>query len=76
MGLSGSEGPARVSVNDFSDVTGSMNRIELQSLMRLDDIVRRCQQPIEVLDCSAKDGGVGLQSVVAWIQRIVKSSAS
>lgn len=56
-----------------SDVPGSMNRIELQELMRLDDIVRHCKQHVEILDC-AKDSGVGLQNIMAWIQRSVKPS--
>ena len=55
---------------------GSMNRAELQALMRLDDIVRHSQQHVDVLDCSAKDGGVGMQNVMTWIQQSVKPSRS
>ena len=58
----------------FSDVVGSMNRIELQELMRLDDVLRHCKQHVDVVDCSAKDGGVGLQNVMAWIQHSLKLS--
>ena len=67
-----------VIVNDvcwFSDVVGCMNRIELQELMRLDDILRHCKQRVDVVDCSAKDGGVGLQNVMAWIQHSLKLSS-
>ena len=60
----------------FSDLPGSMNRVELQMLMRLDDILRHCRQRVEVLDCSVKDGGLGLQSVMMWIQQNVKLSSS
>ena len=49
-----------------------MNRIELQSLMRLNDVVRHCVQQVDVVECSAKDGGVGLQNVVSWLQQNVK----
>ena len=31
---------------------------------------------VEVLDCSMKDGGLGLQSVMTWIQQNVKLSSS
>ena len=55
-----------------SDVAGCMNRIELQSLMRLNDVVRHCVQQVDVVECSAKDGGVGLQNVVSWLQQNVK----
>ena len=55
----------------FSDVVGSMNRVELQELMRLDDIMR---QHVNVLDCSAKDGGVGLQNIMTWIQHSLRPS--
>jgi len=58
----------------FSDVSGSMNRVELQQLMRLDDIVRHCKQHIEVLDCTAKDGGAGLQNIMMWIQHSLRLS--
>jgi len=55
----------------FSDVVGSMNRVEL---MRLDDIIRHCKQHVKVLDCSAKDGGVGLQNIMTWIQHSLRPS--
>jgi len=54
----------------------SMNRLELQSLMRLDDILRQCQHQVEVLDCGARDGGVGVQNIMTWIQQNVKPSTS
>ena len=60
----------------FSDLPGSMNRVELQMLMRLDDILRHCRQRVEVLDCSVKDGGLGLQSIMTWIQQNVRLSSS
>ena len=59
----------------FSDAPDLMNRTELQALMRLDDVVRSCQGRVEVLDCSAKDGGVGLQHIMTWIQQNAKASS-
>ena len=59
----------------FSDVPDSMNRTELQALMRLDDIIQNCKHRIDILDCSAKDGGIGLQQIMTWIQQNVKPSS-
>jgi len=56
----------------FSDLPGSMTRAELQMTMRLDDALRHVSHSsVNVVECSARDGGAGLAEIGQWIQHHV-----
>ena len=55
------------------DLPDAMTRQEVESLIRLSEIIKNCTQTVTVIEASAKDGQ-GLESIAHWIQRNSKSS--
>lgn len=51
-----------------SDLPNIMNRVEMESIFRLTDIVCHSPQTVRVIECSARDG-TGLAHIVQWIQQ-------
>jgi len=51
-----------------------MNRIEMESIFRLSDILSHATQTIKVMECSALIG-TGLAGVLQWVQLNTKPSA-
>lgn len=51
-----------------------MTRMELESIIRLPDIIHHAKQTVAVLELSARDG-VALQKVADWIQHNIKPSS-
>ena len=45
-----------------------MNRVEVESIFHLTDVVSHATQSVKVVECSAKDG-TGLSNILQWIQQ-------
>ena len=58
----------------FRDLPNAMTRMELESIIRLPDIIHHAKQTVSVLELSARDG-VALQKVADWIQHNIKPSS-
>lgn len=50
-----------------------MSRFELESLFRMDDIIKNSTQKISILEISSFDGK-GLDNVLKWLQENCKES--
>ncbi|XP_006823999.2 ADP-ribosylation factor-like protein 16 [Saccoglossus kowalevskii] len=44
----------------------AMKRVELDSLIRMDEIIKHAKQPITVMEISAREGE-GLDEVIKWL---------
>ncbi|KAI0234936.1 ADP-ribosylation factor-like protein 16 [Lamellibrachia satsuma] len=53
------------------DRANCISRLEFDAIIRLDDLLRHCRQPLSIVEVSAKDGQ-GLPKVTQWIKEYAK----